>query len=41
MKQSQALAPPTQKMLYRTAALTGSGILWLGLGYLALTYGPT
>ena len=41
MKQSQALAPPTQKMLYRTAALTGSGILWLGLGYLALTYVPT
>ncbi|OYU78652.1 MAG: hypothetical protein CFE32_00630 [Alphaproteobacteria bacterium PA3] len=41
MKQSHALAPPTQKMLYRTAALTGSGILWLGLGYLALTYVPT
>ena len=41
MKQSHAFAPPTQKMLYRTAALTGSGILWLGLGYLALTYVPT
>jgi protein TonB len=41
MKQSHAFAPLTQKMLYRTAALTGSGILWLGLGYLALTYVPT
>ena len=41
MKQPHALASPTQKMLYRTAALTGSGILWLGLGYLALTYVPT
>ncbi len=41
MTQSQALASSTQKMLYRTAALTGSGILWLGLGYLALTYVPT
>jgi len=40
LTQSQALAPPTQKMLYRTAALTGSGFLWLGLGYLALTYVP-
>jgi len=41
MTQSQTFAPSTQKMLYRTAALTGSGILWLGLGYLALTYVPT
>lgn len=41
MKHSHALTPPTQKMLYRTAALTGSGILWIGLGYLALTYVPT
>ena len=41
MKQPNALAPPTQKMLYRTAALMGSGILWIGLGYLALTYVPT
>jgi periplasmic protein TonB len=41
MTQSQALASSTQKMLYRTAALTGSGILWLGLGYLALTYVPS
>lgn len=41
MTQSQTLAPSTQKLLYRTAALTGSGILWLGLGYLALTYIPT
>jgi protein TonB len=41
MTQSHTFAPSTQKMLYRTAALTGSGILWLGLGYLALTYVPT
>ncbi len=41
MKQPYALAPPTQKMLYRTAALMGSGVLWIGLGYLALTYVPT
>lgn len=41
MKQPQAFTHPTPKMLYRTAALTGSGILWLGLGYLALTYVPT
>ncbi len=41
MIHSHALAPPIEKMLYRTAALTGSGILWLGLGYLALTYVPT
>ncbi|MCZ8210066.1 MAG: energy transducer TonB [Hyphomonadaceae bacterium] len=41
MKQSHALAPPTQKLLYRAAALTGSGILWIGIGYLALTYVPT
>lgn len=41
MKQPNALAQPTQKMLYRTAALMGSGILWIGLGYLALTYVPT
>ena len=41
MKQPYALAPPSQKIVYRTAALTGSGILWLGLGYLALTYVPT
>lgn len=41
MKQPHALPPPTQKILHKTAALTGSGILWLGLGYLALTYVPT
>lgn len=41
MTQSQASTPSTQKILYRTAAITGSGILWLGLGYLALTYVPS
>lgn len=41
MKQSHALAPPIQKMLHRTAAIAGSGTVWLCLGYLALTYVPT
>lgn len=41
MKHPYGFPPTTQKMMYRTAALAGSGILWIGLGYLALTYVPT